>query len=144
MTIYGVCISDIEKINNEKVEQFLVNLAEKGYDLYLTEFKENRKDIGNGYTVNDYLYDYESNNSYYGLSAFLCDVISEVEGIDIKCDDPNGVHYLGLSANAPWAFNEKTRNMTAEEYCEILKMYVSKITDETLEIRWWVVYDQDC
>ena len=147
MLIYGVCISDIEKINTEKAEAFLKELAAQGHDFYLKEFEDNRKDNGENnyeeYTVSSYLYDYESDNSYCGLSAFLCDVISDVEGVDIKCDDPNGVHYLGLDADAPWAFNKKTRNMSAEKYRNILKKYISKVTDDKLEIRWWNVCE-DC
>ena len=147
MLIYGVCISDIDKINNEKAEELLKELALQGHDLYLEEFEDNRKDNSENnyeeYTVSSYLYDYESNNSYCGLSAFLRDVISEVEGIDIECDDPNGIHYLGISADAPWSFNEKTRNMSADEFRNILKKYISKVTDETLEFRWWNVCD-DC
>lgn len=142
MDIYGVCVSDIDTINNEKVMQLLIELAELGFDSYFSEFTENKGEFGDEYSVSDYLYNYES-ESYYGLSAFLHDIISEVEGIDIECDDPNGVRYLGLGADAPWAFNEKTRNMSAEEYRNILTKYINKVTDETLEIRWWSVHD-DC
>ena len=117
MEIYGVCISDIEKINEEKAAAFLMELAEKGHGLYLEEFESNRKDNSEDnyeeYSVSSYLYDYES-NSYCGLSAFLRDVIEDIEGVDISCDDPDGVHYLGLEADGPWSFNEKTRQMTAQ------------------------------
>ena len=146
MLIYGVCISEIKETNNEKVENFLEELAEKGYDSYWRDFVGNRKSYKDGdyvYTANDFLYDYESDNSYCGLSAFLRDVIAEVEGINIACDDPNGVHYLGISADVPWFFNEKTRNLTQEKFVEIMSMYINKITDEVLDIRWWNVCD-DC
>lgn len=146
MLIYGVCISEIKETNNEKVESFLKELAEKGYSSFWRDFEDNRKSYKDGdyvYTANDFLYDYESDNSYCGLSAFLRDVITEVEGINITCNDPNGVHYLGISADVPWFFNEKTRNLTQEKFVEIISAYISKVTDEVLDIRWWNVCD-DC
>lgn len=142
MLIYGVCISEIKEINQKKVEKFLAELAEKGFPDYLKEFKANKEDNNGDYTVGDYLYDYAS-NGYYGLSAFLRDIIEKVEGINISCEDPNGIHYLGIAADMPWYFNEKTRNLSDVEYIQIMAKYVSKVTDETLDIRWWNVCD-DC
>ena len=142
MKIYGVCISDIEKINEEKFLGLLKELAENGHEHYLADFTENKKDNDEDYTADDWLYDFES-DGYYGLSAFLKEVIEAVEGVNISCDDPSGIHYLGLRSDAPWNFNEKTKVLSAEEYRAILSKYVGKVTDETLEIRWWCVND-DC
>lgn len=38
---------------------------------------------------------------------------------------------------------ERTRNISEEEYKDILKKYINQITDDELEIRWWNVND-DC
>lgn len=144
MELYGVCISDIEKINEEKVMEFLEYLSEdKATEIdYLADFLATKNDNNGDYSVSDWLYDFES-NGYYGLAAFLRDVIEEIEEVDITCDDPNGIHYLGLESEAPWNFNVKTRNMTAEEYRSILTEYVDMVTDDVLEIRWWHVIDED-
>lgn len=143
MIIYGVCISDINEINEEKAIEFLEELSEIGYEDYLENFLDNKHDNGEDYTFNDWVYDYHSDFYNIGLAAFLADVIEEVEDIDITSDDPNGVHYLGLSADAPWCFNKKTRNISREDYEDILRKYVCAITNEILEIRWWYVSD-DC
>lgn len=137
MLIYGVCISDIEKINEEKAMEFLKELDRSYGSYYLEKYLEDKEDHDDeDYSFNDWMYDYEY-NGYYGLSAFLVDVIEHMEEINIACDDPDGVHYLGLSASAPWKFNEKTRNMPEKEFCELLSKYVEKVTDDELKIRWW-------
>ena len=146
MTIYGVCISDITKLDEEKVMLFLKELFEMDKERYhyLSDFLEAKKDAQPWeLSAVEWLYDYESDNSYFGVSAFLRDVIDDLEGIDIICDDPNGIHYLGLGADAPWAFNEKTRTLSAEGFRDILRKYINKITDDVLDIRWWSVND-DC
>ena len=142
MIIYGVCISDIKELNEEKAVDFLKELSKLGHEDYLENFIENKHDNGEDYSFNNWCYDYES-EGYFGLAAFLKDVIGEVEGVNINCDDPNGVHYLGLSADAPWCFNYKTRNISREEYNDILRKYINAVTDEVLKIDWFVVVD-DC
>ena len=51
--------------------------------------------------------------------------------------------FLGLAADAPWNFNETTRNMSEDDYNFMLKKYINMITDDELEIRWWHEID-DC
>lgn len=142
MLIYGVCISDIENINEEKAVEFLNELAQLGYEDYLDEFLENKKDNGDDYNFNEWMYYFEA-DGYYGLSAFLKQVIEELEGVNISCDDPNGVHYLGLGLDAPWYYNRKTKNISKEDYEEILIKYINKVTDDVLKIKYWCVED-DC
>ena len=131
MKIYGVCISDISHYKNEEAEKYLESLLSTECKDIADDYYENKEE---GRDLNDWLYGYESCDGYYGLSALLADVIRELEGIDISCDDPHGVHYLGLSASAPWSLNEKTRNISKEEYENILRTYISKFTDDELEI----------
>lgn len=140
MLIYGVCISDIENINEEKAVEFLNELARLNYNDYLEQFLENQNDNGMDYSFNDWMYNFEA-DGHYGLSAFLKQVIENVEGINIYCDDPQGIHYLGLSLDTPWHYNHKTKNIAKEEYNDILRKYINKITDDILEIRYWSVSD---
>ena len=144
MLIYGVCISHIEKINEEKFMTFLKELSDigSGKEQYLSDFLETKKLNGDEYTINDWLCDFES-NGYYGLAAFLKRIIEDIEGIDISCDDPNGVSYLGISADAPWAFNSKTKFMSRQKFEDILAKYINKVTDDVLNILWWSV-NEDC
>ena len=101
---------------------------------------ENKADGNNLY---DWLDGYDSCDGYSGPAACFKEIIRELEGIDVDCDDPNGDQFLGISADAPWHFNEKTRNLSKEEFHEILSRYVSYFTDDELGIRWWRAND-DC
>ena len=141
MIIYGVCISDIKSYNEEKAEEFLESLRNTNVSDIADDYFINKEE--NGYDLNEFFYGFESQDGYYGIAAFLKEVIENIEGVNISCDDPDGVHYLGLSADAPWKFNDKTKNMSEEEYNAILTRYVSYFTDDVLEIRWWNVND-DC
>lgn len=139
MTIYGVCISDIESINEEKVMDFLFELSNEGYPEYLEEFNDAKAD-NEDYTVDDWLYYYEF-NGYVGTAAFLMDVISNIEQVNIECEDPQGIHYLGLECDTPWRYNEKTLHISEEGYNAILTKYLGKVTDETLPIRKWQIHN---
>lgn len=146
MLIYGVCISDITKLNEDKVLSFLKELAETDSERcrYLNDYLDTKKDsLPWELSAVEWLYDFESDNSYFGVAAFLREVIEYNEGINVCCDDPNGVHYLGISADAPWGFNRKTAALSKEEFHDILRKYINKITDDELEIRWWSAND-DC
>ena len=138
MLIYGVCISDIEKINEEKAVQFLKELEEFDYYENFLQGTSDEED----YTFSEWIDNFET-NGYYGLASFLQEVISITEGINISCDDPNGIHFLGLNMDAPWNYNEKTRNMSEGEYIQILSRYISKVTDDVLEIHRWCLKDDD-
>lgn len=141
MVIYGLCVSDIKELNVEKAEQFLETLKDSNLSDIAEEYFINKEE--NEHDLHSFLYDFEGDGGYYGLAAFLKEIIANLESIDIACDDPDGVHYLGLSIDAPWKYNEKTRNMSEEEYSDILRKYVSYFTDEILEVKWWSVND-DC
>lgn len=146
MIIYGVCISYIKNINEGKAEQFLESLINTSAKDIAENFFVNKKDNeeinGEKYTVEEWLSYYDSCESI-GLSGFLRDIISELEGLSISSDEPNGIQYLGISADVPWNMTERTRNISEEEYKDILKKYINQITDDELEIRWWNVND-DC
>ena len=122
MLIYGVKISDIKKYNEQKAERFFEilqktnasNIAEK-------YFLDKTKNDG---TFDDFLSNFD-------------------EGINISCDTVDGMQYLGLSVDTPWYYNEKTRNMGQKKYEAILMKYISCVTDEKLEIKYWAAND-DC
>lgn len=137
MLIYGICISDINTLNEEKAEKYLEELLNTSCRDIASNYFENKKD---GNDINDWLYDYES-EGHYGLAACLRDIIKEMEKIDIECDEPDGIDYLGISADVPWNFNYKTKTLSQEKFHNILGKYVSNFTDETLTIRWWNVLD---
>ena len=115
MLIYGLKISDIKKYNEQKAERFFEILQ-----------KTNASNIAEKYFL-----DKTKNDGTFG------------EGINISCDTVDGVQYLGLSVDTPWYYNEKTRNMGQKKYEAILMKYISCVTDEKLEIKYWAAND-DC
>ena len=140
MLIYGVCISDIEQFNEDKFMNFFRELYDEGYTHYLDDYLETRymkrKYDETEYSVQDWLYDFES-SGYFGLAAFLKEIITAIEGLAIACDDPDGVHYLGILPDVPWKFAARTKDISNEEFNKILSGYINKVCDDELEIKWW-------
>ena len=134
MYLYGVCTDDLKHINVEGVIELL-----KMMDVYQECMDDCNDDVE---YVLDWVDNYESGGQF-GICALLYDVIQEKEECNIDLDDPNGIMFLGLAADAPWNFNETTRNMSEEDYNFMLKKYINMITDDKLEIRWWHEID-DC
>ena len=133
--------SDIKKYNEQKAERFFEilqktnasNIAEK-------YFLDKTKNDG---TFDDFLSNFDDGCGNYGAAACLKEIIENIEGINISCDTVDGVQYLGLSVDTPWYYNEKTRNMGQKKYEAILMKYISCVTDEKLEIKYWAAND-DC
>ena len=72
--------------------------------------------------VDDYAdFDQDYNN---GIPALIAKVINAVEGIFVEAaSDDDGVLYLYLCCCMPWGYNEKERNLTAEELEDIFRKY---------------------
>lgn len=110
MLIYGVCEESITKYNEDKAEKFLKNLLDTSCKDIAENYFINKEE--NGCNLHDWLDNYESCNGCNGLFACLSEIIRELDDIDISCDNPNGLCYLGLQADMPWHYNEKTKNLT--------------------------------
>lgn len=134
MYLYGICIDDIMNIKKDGIIELL-----KILDIY-QECMNDCED--NDDYILDWVENYES-MGYFGLGALLYDVMTTKELCDINIDDPNGNVFLGLSATYPWNYNSVTRNMSEEDFNEILRKYICLITDDELEIRMWNISD-DC
>ena len=80
--LYGVCISDIRRINEESAIELLKEISEKGYDDYLENFNENKMDNGNDYTFRDWISNFQSEFHGHGLPGFLVEIIEAIEEID--------------------------------------------------------------
>ena len=114
MLIYGVCEESITKYNEDKAEKFLKNLLDTSCKDIAENYFINKEE--NGCNLHDWLDNYESCNGCNGLFACLSEIIRGLDDIDISCDNPNGLCYLGLQADMPWHYNEKTKNLTLKEY----------------------------
>lgn len=61
---------------------------------------------------------------YNGIPALIAKVINEAEGIYVEAaSDDDGVLYLYLCCCMPWGYNEKERNLTAEDLEAIFRKY---------------------
>lgn len=94
MLIYGVCEESITKYNEDKAEKFLKNLLDTSCKDIAENYFINKEE--NGCNLHDWLDNYESCNGCNGLFACLSEIIRELDDIDISCDNPNGLCYLGL------------------------------------------------
>ena len=147
MNIYGICLTEL-KIDYTKVDTFLRSLIDTPARDIIKQYIELMEDRGweepntdpdkaTAYAseVDDCLEFYESGGDP-GLCAILKDIIRTNEGIDVDCYDPNWSRndHLGISAKRPWEFNEKTRNLSKEEFDEILTKYIRPFTSDELKI----------
>ena len=147
MYLYGICLTELN-INFSNVDAFLRSLIDTNAhdiiseyieDMENTEIDPDETDLW-AHEVDDWCDRYES-EGYFGLDAVLKDIIRLNEDIDIVCDDPNGFHYLGISADAPWAFNQKTTNLSKEEFESILIKYIQPFTTDKLEFKYYHAED---
>lgn len=132
--IFGADLT-YEKVSEEKFEKFLVKLREKGLPYYLEDYEDMKNSYPWSITPQVYL-DSFCNIGEYGVHAFLKDVISHLENIDITCETGNGHIYVGLKPLAPWEYNESTVKMSEREYAELLSSYLSELFDEDIPVCW--------
>ena len=127
MYLYGICLTEL-KIDYTKVDEFLRTLINTPAHDIIRDYMDEIEDPSD---IEDVIDKYES-EGYNGLDAMLKDIIRKNEQIDITCDDPDGFHYLGVSADAPWCFNEKTKSLSKEDFIEILTKHIKPFTDDEL------------
>lgn len=84
-------------------------------------------------TVDDYLnFDQDYN---LGIATILRVVIQEAEKIEfLACDDCNCQRFLMYPPMYPWQIRENDRGMNQEKVEQILKKYVSIVSDTELDI----------
>ena len=86
---------------------------------------------------------YESNRcwGYYGIAAFLRDVIEDKEDCHMDIGGPND-SCLGVAPKLPWSCDPKLQKMPSTEFAYLLAKYVSMVTDAAInpikDIGWIV------
>lgn len=126
---YGICVSDIVDVPVER----LVLLLEHA-PVFHQEVNDWLAEQG---IENPAFEDYMAYDKDYmlGLSTFLTRVIEEAEHVCFTaCDDFNGNDYLIYMPSYPWELPENERSLTEERIEEVLRKYVSIITDDELTI----------
>lgn len=136
---YGV---DLSKLNLENLEEFIKNYDYEYYKDMLEDFNDNKQDLTDG-KILDYLNDYSNGYGYYGISAYLSDMINEKEDLELECYDEVVDGYIYVPMSYPWERNQNTKNLTKEKLQEILEKYLSLITKKEIVCEELVMYVED-
>ena len=126
---YGIITTKLEIDSVERIEA-LLSLAPE----YQTEIRQWFEECEiTEPTVDDYLeFDQDYN---LGIATILRIVIQEAEKVEfLACDDCHCQRFLMYPKLYPWQMQESDRNVTKERVEEILKKYVSIVSDTELEI----------
>ena len=126
---YGIITSKLKIDSTERIEALLSLAPEYQKELH-TWFED--CEITEP-TVEDYLeYDQDYN---LGIATILRVVIQEAERVEfLACDDCNCQRFLMYPKLYPWQITDVDHNMTKERVQEILRKYVSIVSDTELEI----------
>lgn len=139
MLMYGICCSNV-RLKTIKWDVVKDMLRKFDPDLYQECVEDLDGDLSSE-SLSDWFSNYESGGCCGGVWAFLRDFIRKEEHVELNVEDPNCI-YLGLSANVPWYFHESVRNLSEDDFHNVLRKYVGMIADAECEIRWWRV-DED-
>lgn len=126
---YGIRVSDITEVPVERLKLLLERAPDfcKEIENWL---------LKNGIdhpTYGDYM---EFDDEYIlGLATILSSVIEEAEHVHFTaCDDFDGNDYLIYMPSYPWELSENECGLTEKRIEEILRKYVSILTDDELTI----------
>lgn len=126
---YGICVSDIVNVPVDRLLLLLENapvfhqevnnwLAQEGIE---DPAFENYMEFDGDYML--------------GLSTFLSRVVEEAEHVHFTaCDDFDGNDYRFYMPSYPWELPENERSLTEERIEDILRKYVSILTDDEITI----------
>ena len=128
---YGICVSDIMEESLERLQDLISRAP--GYRKKIQEWLDDCGITEPAYE--DYL---EFDQEYMlGLATILKEVILEAEDIDlVACDCYDGRDYLLYVPAYPWNQGKHRQLMTEESVAELLKKYVSILTDQAIEINY--------
>ena len=132
---YGVCTTGIAANTTvDKIER-LLELAPKFKEEMKLYFEE--ANIIDPRVDNYVRYD---ESCRYGIASVLQEVIEEAEGIEFcACDDLDSKCYLIYSSKYPWELTEKDMSLTEEKLGDILKKYISILTNKEITIEYQTV-----
>lgn len=128
MLIYGINVSEIHP-----TEAACVNFLHKLYDLGFKKPLDEYELVKDEMTCKEFVFDYEG-ESTTDLSAILAGAIESIDRVNANSDNAR-YEYVGLALDAPWYYNEKTRNIAQDEYDAILRKYADMLTNEAVYIR---------
>lgn len=126
---YGICVSNITEKSVERLKKLLAMAPE-----VQKEVSEWLGDCGTTEpTYEDYM-DFDQDFGL-GLASILWKVIYIAEGIDlVACENYEGETYLLYVPDYPWHQKLSRQFATEEEAKQLIKKYVSVLTDELIDI----------
>ena len=126
---YGIITTKLEIDSVERIEALLALSPE--YQAEIHQWFEDCEITEP--TVNDYLeFDQDYN---LGIATILRIVIQKAENVEfLACDDRHCQRFLMYPKLYPWQMQGSDRDVTKERVEEILKKYVSIVSDTKLEI----------
>ena len=89
--------------------------------------------------VKEWFGNYE-HDGYTGIAAYLTAVINEQEGTQFRCFDVD-CDCIYFPQEYPWKMNEKMRKMTEEEFCGLIRKYISQVKEMVYVFADMEMYD---
>ena len=133
---YGV---DLSKLSLENLEGFMKSYDPEYYEDMLECLEYTEQDATDE-DIFDFLNDYSNEYGYYGISAYLSDIINKKEELERGCYDNVVNGYIYVPMQYPWDGNQNMRNLTREKVQEIFEKYLSGITKNEIVCEELVMY----
>jgi hypothetical protein len=133
---YGV---DLSKLSLENLEGFMKSYDPEYYEDMLECLEYTEQDATDE-DIFDFLNDYSNEYGYYGISAYLSDIINKKEELELGCYDNVVNGYIYVPMQYPWDGNQNMRNLTREKVQEIFEKYLSGITKNEIVCEELVMY----
>lgn len=129
---YGIRVSDINVASVESLKE-LIHMAPE-YEKAVNEWIADSEITDP--SVDDYL-DFDQDYCM-GLASMLKEIIEEAEKVRFTaCDDCYSNLFLVYEPKYPWYLPETERSLDEESIADILRKYVSIITDEEIAIDYY-------
>ena len=129
---YGICTDGIESSTTVERIETLLSHAPEFRDVIYSWFKVAEIEEPTVEDFADYDEDYR-----HGMAFLLKEVIKEAEGVEFtSCENFNCERFLIYTPRYPWEITVKDLSLTKEKIEEILKKYVSILTDEKIDIEY--------
>lgn len=137
-SIFGACVSGAA-YNETKAEEFLSSIRDTSCKDIVEDYFQAK---AAGSSFSDWFRNFSFQDGWFGRGPAACIaiLIRRLEDIQVSYSNLTG-SFVGLPVGLPWKFNEKTKNLSEEEFRSILLRYISYFTDEKVEICLWDLAD---
>lgn len=147
MLIFGVNLDKVKNFKEDGIKEltklYIFRDGSTLYDDYKVWIKDH---FGKEYSdpeanIFKFLEDFSDSYGNSGLSGLLAAVIFKIEGLDMITETSNTYDCVGLNADMPWNYSKKVKDLSLNEYKNIMQKYVKMITDDVIEVCWHFAFD---